>query len=350
MKWNSLGYLAIGCEFTILLATNQCIEFCCAESMEHPAIIHAMTTRLRPKAVNGYGSCTMWTKLTCLSFGGWIRASLASQICFAETGASEASASKPNIVFIYADDMGYGDVHCLNPKRGKIPTPQMDKLALEGMVFTDAHTSSSVCTPSRYSLLTGRYCWRSSKQDGVTNGYSEPLIPTDRTTVASLLKSNGYRTAMIGKWHLGMSFPKNGKGKSNINWKGRIEGGPTDLGFDYYFGISASLDMPPYIYIENDQFVGECTTTKAFKRKGPAHKDFEAVNVLDEFADRAVAYIQNQRAEDPFFTYVALNSPHTPILPSPQWQGKVSWVHTAIFKCKPMPLSVGSLMPWTQPD
>ncbi|SMP43608.1 Arylsulfatase A [Neorhodopirellula lusitana] len=135
-------------------------------------------------------------------------------------------------------------------------------------------------------------------------------------------KSNGYRTAMIGKWHLGMSFPEKDKGKNNVNWKGRIEGGPTDRGFDYYFGISASLDMPPYIYVENNKFVGECTTTKAFNRKGPAHEDFEAVNVLDEFADRAVAYIQNQTAEQPFFTYVALNSPHTPILPSPQWQGK----------------------------
>jgi len=264
----------------------------------------------------------MSTKFTCLILGGWIWASLIPQICVAATESAELCTSKPNIVFIFADDMGYGDVQALNPKRGKIPTPQMDKLAREGISFTDAHTCSSVCTPSRYGLLTGRYCWRSTRQKGVTNGYSEPLIPNDRTTVASLLKSQGYRTAMFGKWHLGMNFPKKDKGKNNIDWKGRIEGGPTDHGFDYYFGISASLDMPPYIYIENDKFVGECTTIKKFQRKGAAHEDFEAVNVLDDLAEKAVAYIQNQTTEQPFFTYVALNSPHTPILPSSEWQGK----------------------------
>ena len=127
--------------------------------------------------------------------------------------------AKPNIVFIYADDMGYGDVQCLNPERGKIPTPHIDKLAGEGMIFTDAHTSSSVCTPSRYSLMTGRYNWRSTRQASVTSGFSKPLIPTSRLTVASLLKSRGYNTAMIGKWHLGLNFPK-GSGMNNVDWKG----------------------------------------------------------------------------------------------------------------------------------
>ena len=251
------------------------------------------------------------------------RPSLLLKICLAAlVPLFSVIASNPNIVFIYADDMGYGDVQCLNPERGKIPTPYMDQLAEEGMIFTDAHTSSSVCTPSRYSLMTGRYNWRTAKQGGVLNGFGTPLIPTSRMTVASLLKAQGYNTGMIGKWHIGMNFTKAGKAQIDVDWKGPITGGPYDLGFDYYFGISASLDMPPYIYIENDRFVGECTTTKAFFRKGPAHEDFEAIDVLDDLAEKAIAYIQKQTASKPFFTYIALPSPHTPIVPTPEWQGK----------------------------
>lgn len=232
-----------------------------------------------------------------------------------------AAQQAPNIVFIFADDMGYGDVQVLNPERGKIPTPHMDALARDGMIFTDAHTSSSVCTPSRYSLMTGRYNWRTTRQAGVTGGFSKPLIPTSRMTVASLLKGQGYHTAMIGKWHLGMNLPK-GDGMKGIDWTGTIQGGPFDLGFDYYYGISASLDMPPYIYIEDDGFDGECTTRKAFFRRGPAHADFEAIDVLDDLSEKAVAFIEKQDASTPFFTYIALPSPHTPIVPTPEWQGK----------------------------
>jgi len=237
-------------------------------------------------------------------------------------GAALAGTA-PNIVFIFADDLGYGDVHCLNPERGKIATPHLDQLAADGMIFTDAHTSSSVCTPSRYSLLTGRYNWRSKKQAGVLGGFSPALIPANRLTVASLLKSQGYKTAMIGKWHLGMNLPK-GKGKQKVDWKGTIAGGPCALGFDYYFGITASLDMPPYIYVENDKFVGECTTIKEFhpRRKGPAHADLEAIDVLDDLAEKSVSYIKNQDGTQPFFTYIALPSPHTPIVPAKRWQGK----------------------------
>ncbi|QDT13068.1 sulfatase family protein [Stieleria marina] len=255
------------------------------------------------------------TNKSILAF--WVVALLAVGLC-----AEASAAERPNIVFIYADDLGYGDVQCLNPEHGKIATPKMDQLAAEGMVFTDAHTSSSVCTPSRYGLLTGRYNWRSERQAGVINGYGKPLIPTERMTVASLLKAQGYSTAMVGKWHLGMNFVKNGKGQHQVDWKAPITGGPSDLGFDYYFGISASLDMPPYIYIENDKFVGECTTTKDFRRTGPAHEDFERIDVLDDFADKAVGYINKQEAAKPFFLYVALASPHTPIVPTPAWQGK----------------------------
>lgn len=244
-----------------------------------------------------------------------------------------STQAAPNVVFILADDMGYGDVQCYNPERGKIPTPNMDRLAAEGMKFTDAHTTSSVCTPTRYGILTGRYNWRTKLQKSVLYGFSQPLINSGRTTVASFLKEHNYATACVGKWHLGLGMPTTGgklklQGQSktpiNIDWKGRITGGPTDLGFDYFYGISASLDMPPYIYIHNDRFVGECTTTKAFHRKGPAHKDFEAVDVLPEIGNKASEYIKQQQTDQPFFLYVPLNSPHTPILPSEEWKGKSS--------------------------
>ncbi|MCM2374557.1 arylsulfatase [Rhodopirellula sp. ICT_H3.1] len=239
---------------------------------------------------------------------------------------SASAQTKPNIVFIYADDMGYGDVQCLNPQRGKIKTPSMDMLASEGMLFTDAHTTSSVCTPSRYGLLTGRYNWRTQLQTGVLWGYSEPLIAADRLTVGGLLQQNGYETAMIGKWHLGMTMPTtNGvlpvgrKPKTlNIVWDGKIQNGPTTRGFDYYYGISASLDMAPYVYIENDRFDGEIpqdgksSTAEGFTRDG----------VLPEFGRRAAQYISQRDDDKPFFLYVPLNSPHTPIVPTKEWVGK----------------------------
>jgi arylsulfatase A-like enzyme len=242
---------------------------------------------------------------------------------------AQANAANPNIIYILCDDLGYGDVQCLNPERGKIATPQMDALAAQGMVFTDAHTSSSVCTPSRYGVLTGRYNWRSKMQSGVLNGYGTPLILKDRLTVAGLLKEQGYNTAAIGKWHVGMTFPttdgkpQRGNG-ANVDWTGQLTDTPFHHGFDYYYGIAASLDMPPYIYIENDRFVGECTTQKAFKRKGAAHADFEAVDVLPTLAKKTAEYIQSQKAGQPFFAYVALTSPHTPIAVAPEWAGKSS--------------------------
>lgn len=235
--------------------------------------------------------------------------------------AQERKGTLPNIVYILADDMGYGDVSAFNPK-SKIQTPNIDRLANEGMRFTDAHSGSAVCTPTRYGILTGRYCWRSRLKKGVLYGYSEHLIEDGRMTVASLLKQEGYNTACIGKWHLGMDFPT-GEGEET-DWTGRIEKGPTSNGFDYFYGISASLDMPPYIYIENDRFVGECTTTKAFHRKGAAHKDFEAVDVLPTISRKTVDFIHNQTLDKPFFAYVALTSPHTPIVPSEEYQGKTS--------------------------
>ncbi|MFC5051869.1 arylsulfatase [Rubritalea spongiae] len=265
-------------------------------------------------------------------------------VCAAVPAFAQAASEKaPNIVYILADDLGYGDVQCLNPERGKIPTPHMDKVAAEGMTFTDAHTSSSVCTPTRYSIMTGRYNWRSKLQRSVLDGYGEPLIPTDRLTVPSFLRENGYTTAMIGKWHIGLDIAttdgkkarpksglrqKRGKGSfspaelSNIDWKGEIKGGPVDLGFDTWYGISASLDFPPYVWIRNRNWVGEGTHAKAFHRDGPASEDFEAIDVLDKLAAESVKFISEYDSDKPFFTYIPLPSPHTPIVPSKKWQGK----------------------------
>jgi len=242
-----------------------------------------------------------------------------------------AHAAPPNIVYILADDMGYGDIQCLNPDRSKIPTPHIDRLAAEGMIFTDAHSTSSVCTPTRYGVLTGRYNWRTHLQKGVLWGFSAPLIEADRLTVPGLLKKQGYRTAMVGKWHLGMDLPVL-EGKpimdgpkdtrkpkaTHIDWKGEIKNGPVDCGFDYLYGISASLDMAPYIWIENDRFIGAGDNSQPGK---PA-PGFEKDQVLPEIGRKTVEYIEKHDGKKPFFVYVPLTSPHTPILPTEEWKGK----------------------------
>ncbi len=248
-----------------------------------------------------------------------------------------AQPSRPNIVYILADDLGYGDVQAFNPKNGKIKTPNLDRLATQGMMFRDAHSGSSVCSPTRYGLLTGRYSWRTRMQSGVLNGFSPPLIPRDRLTVPALLKQHGYATACVGKWHLGMDWPKSPgssfdpSGKvvpalSDIDWKSTISNGPTSLGFDYYFGISASLDMPPYVFIENDKVTSLPTTEKKWIRSGPAAVDFEAIDVLPALTNRSIELIdrfsKDAHSGKPFFLYLALASPHTPVLPTKEWQGK----------------------------
>ena len=195
----------------------------------------------------------------------------------------------------------------------------MDRLAASGMIFTDAHASSSVCTPSRYSILTGRYNWRSRLQSGVFGGFSGPLIDRQRLTVPALLKKNGYATACIGKWHLGMAMPD----KKDLNRQ--ILESPTTRGFDEFFGISASLDMPPYAFIHNDHFTAAVDAEKELYkgRRGPAAADFNAVDVLPKLMSKAVEYIRHEAAEKKtFFLYLALTSPHTPIVPSKEWQGK----------------------------
>ncbi|WP_406697412.1 arylsulfatase [Singulisphaera sp. Ch08] len=250
---------------------------------------------------------------------------------------THATADRPNIVYILADDLGYGDVHRLNPD-SKIATPNLDRLAEQGMTFTDAHSGSSVCTPTRYGILTGRYAWRSRLKKGVLGGYSPPLIEPGRLTVASLLQQKGYQTACVGKWHLGFDWGTSralrfgddidAKEKmAAVDYKLPITHGPTSVGFDTYYGISASLDMPPYLYIHDDRTVGLPTTEKTYIRKGPAHADFEAVGVLPTLTAKAVELIdgwgkQEKSKSRPFFLYFPLTAPHTPIVPDDSFRGR----------------------------
>ena len=236
---------------------------------------------------------------------------LAISLCVAD------GAMRPNVVVILCDDLGIGDVHAFNAERGKIPTPCLDSLASQGMLFSDAHSPSAVCTPTRYGILTGRYCWRTRLQSGVLGGLSPPLIAPDRATVASFLKEQGYTTACIGKWHLGLAFGPQ-------RYESPLRDGPLDHGFDHFFGISASLDMPPFAWIEDSHFLQPPNTTKTFLRAGPAAADFEAVDVMPALTTKAVDYIhdRSEKTDQPFFLYLAFTAPHTPIVPTPEWQGK----------------------------
>ena len=236
--------------------------------------------------------------------------------------------NKPNIVYILADDMGYGDVSCLNAA-SKIKTGNIDRIAAEGMVFRDAHSSSAVCTPSRYSILTGRYNWRSELKKGVLYGYDHAMIEEGRETMASYLKKHGYNTACIGKWHLGWDWALNSADPQDINYSAPIKNGPVDCGgFDYFYGIIGSLDMPPYVYVENDMVTASPNritenTGKQFWRKGPTGADFVHEDVMPEFTRRACSYIEGQQSsKQPFFLYFPLPSPHTPILPTAEFRGK----------------------------
>lgn len=234
---------------------------------------------------------------------------------------------RPNIVYILADDLGYGDVHCLNPERGKIPTPNLDRLAGQGMVFTDAHSSSAVCTPSRYSILTGRYNWRSRLQQGVLAAYGAPLIAQDRLTVPALLKRQGYTTACIGKWHLGWQWPRQGK---ELDFTRPIADGPTTRGFDYYFGTDVP-NYPPYCFIENDRTVGlpsvplpkELLGNNMASVAGPALPGWKLDAILPTITDKACEFVRTRaQAGTPFFLYLPLTSPHTPLAVTEAWQGK----------------------------
>jgi len=244
--------------------------------------------------------------------------------------------SRPNIVFILADDMGYGDLRAQNPG-SRLATPHLDGLAADGMRFSDGHSPSGVCTPTRYGFVTGRYCWRTSLKSGVLGGYSPPLLEEGRATIASMLQGAGYRTAAIGKWHLGMRLPyldEEGADRSpwagdpGIDFAGVITDSPIHHGFDHYFGVSASLDMAPYVYIEDDRFVALPTIQQPnvpfphFVRKGPRSADFAIDGVLDELVERARSYITEAAAGDePFFLYMPLTAPHKPTQPHERFRG-----------------------------
>lgn len=245
------------------------------------------------------------------------------------TGIATGRQKLPNIVFILADDMGYGDISYLGGSTSKIKTAHLDRMASEGAVFTDAHSSSSVSTPTRYGILTGRYNWRSELKSGVLNGYSKALIAPGRETMASMLKKEGYATAGIGKWHLGWDWNNIEKGIKNIDYSQPVANGPTTRGFDYYYGFCGSLDMPPYVYIENDRptSLPNRTTVNTDRydwwRKGPTAADFEHEQVLPNLIDRACQYIgEKAKADQPYFLYLPLPAPHTPILPTAEYRGK----------------------------
>ena len=230
-------------------------------------------------------------------------------------GFSYAESPKPNIVVILCDDLGYGDIQVLNPEHGKIKTPSVDQLAAEGMIFTDAHSGSSVCTPTRYGLLTGRYSWRTHLQKGVVQGFDPNLIAENRMSVSGFLKSQGYHTGIVGKWHLDFQYADETTGailQRNEVKKGKapvgsvIPDGPVSRGFDYFHGFHHAGDME--VIIENDKVI----------------EHDEVINMLPRLTRKAVEYIDSRAAdkETPFFLYVPYGSPHTPIVPSVEWQGR----------------------------
>jgi arylsulfatase A len=276
-------------------------------------------------------------------------------------GAVSAAApgpARPNIVVILADDLGYGDPSCYNPERGRIATPHLDRLAREGARFTDGHASSAACSPSRYTLLTGRYHWRTRLQSGIVDLWERPLIAPDRLTIAGLARRQGYRTAAFGKWHLGWDWPlepgdlaalrglggRAGRSREPLVTEPTAEhrrvwsrvfsepiaGGPITRGFEHYFGTDVP-NWPPYSFIVDDRTLGVPSTLlparllEGFRAsfQGPSLPGWEFEPVLDTTIARAEAYVaERARSAEPFLLYVALTTPHTPISPSRAWQGR----------------------------
>ncbi len=251
--------------------------------------------------------------------------------------APAPAADRPNVVILLADDMGYGDLGVQNPE-SKIPTPHLDKLAKAGTRFTDAHSSSGVCTPSRYALLHGRYHWR--KFHGIVNSFDQTILDADRTTLAQLLKVKGYQTACVGKWHLGWDWKaiqkpgtkpgEKGYAPEDFDWSKKIPGGPLDFGFDHYFGDDVP-NFPPYAWFEDDRVITPPTVPLATPAKtaegawearpGPSVKDWDFTAVMPKLTEHAVEWIGKQKADEPFFLYLPFTSPHAPIVPSKEFAG-----------------------------
>lgn len=247
--------------------------------------------------------------------------------------ATLAEVSRPNVVFILADDLGYGDVKCFGGDRCKIATPAFDRLAREGMRFTDAHANASVCVPTRVAIMTGRYPWRFGRPGpGGPWGFLGPRFPIGTHTLGTMMKSAGYRTGYVGKWHLGTTMQTiDGKtqGPSNVDYSKPLTHGPAQFGFDQSFILPGSLDMYPYVFARNNRWVGEVTAEKgwsAFNRLGPAAADFEDTKVLSTFSSEAERFVADAAGDakngSPFFLYVALTAPHTPTSPSADFAGQ----------------------------
>ncbi len=236
----------------------------------------------------------------------------------------------PNILFILADDLGIGDVSCYNP-HSAWRTPHLDHLATQGTMFTDAHAAASLCTPSRYAILTGRFAWRGRLKQGVVNGYQGGLIEPGRLTLPEFLRAHGYATAAFGKWHLGLDWVRSGPGPEDVDFAQPVGGGPLAHGFDRFFGLSASLDMPPYVWLENDRAtrvptgkIGDSPPPKLW-RGGPISSDFVMEEVEPTLIEKASTYLREHaaaRRTKPFFLYLPLAAPHTPLLPTGEFKGK----------------------------
>ncbi|MDX1700701.1 MAG: arylsulfatase [Melioribacteraceae bacterium] len=244
----------------------------------------------------------------------------------------ENESQKPNVILIYADDLGYGDVTSYNPE-SKIKTPNIDKLANEGMRFTDAHSPASFCTPSRYSILTGKYCWRARSTSELQGGYGNPIIQEDEMTLGNLFRKNGYKTAAIGKWHVGMrwtlkdGFSQDDQEQETVDHEKPIKFSPIDQGFDYYFGTSGcTSDDPPFAFIENRDVIGTPLTFGAdhnvigdgdwlkdiLMAPGWRHEDADTI-----FTNKAIQFIEEQTEKgNPFFVYLPLSLPHIPWAPA----------------------------------
>jgi arylsulfatase A len=238
----------------------------------------------------------------------------------------DPSKRLPNLVIVLADDMGYGDPGSYNPQ-SKIATPNIDKLATQGMRFTDMHSPSAVCSPTRYGMLTGRYCWRGPLKKSVCFGYDPLLIELGRLTLASLLKPFDFITAVIGKWHLGLG------GDLTADYSKPLKPGPNQIGFDYFLGFPAALDMRPYVLVENDRALAPPTDFMPASlsqrlgglgswEAGPAAPGFKHVDIQPRFAAKAVEFIGRQKKDKPFFLYFPLTGPHEPWAPTAEFRGK----------------------------
>ena len=260
-----------------------------------------------------------------------------------------AWAKQPNVLILYADDLGFGDLGCYN-KKSRIPTPNLDRLASESVRFTDGHSSSGICTPSRFAMLTGRHHWRDFH--GIVNAFGGSVFKPERLTLPEMLKEKGYKTAAIGKWHLGWNWDairnkevkaitvqegrrkKQQLGPEAFDWTKSIPNGPLNHGFDYYFGDTV-INFPPYCWIENDKVVKAPDTLmqtgkwKKIKeggwecRPGPMVTGWDPYENIPTTTKKGVDYIKEAaKAEEPFFLYFAYPAPHAPIIPNDEFDGK----------------------------